>query len=67
MINEIQQEWKEKKTVIMFTIRLKENNGVIGILDIYDINTIDKKAKIGIGLAKISGGKDLHLKQLKER
>ncbi len=64
ILNKIEKEWKEKKTVIMFKIQLKETREIIGLLDIYDIERIDKKGKIGYWLGRNYWGRGYVLESL---
>jgi [ribosomal protein S5]-alanine N-acetyltransferase len=57
IIAEIEKERKQKKTVILFKIQLRETNETIGVLDVYDINKTDKNAKIGYWLGRNYWGK----------
>ncbi|MDO8509108.1 MAG: GNAT family protein [Nanoarchaeota archaeon] len=56
----IKEFWlDEKKGNVGFSIRLKEENKVIGIIDIYSIKKEHKKAKIGYWIGKKYRGKGL--------
>ncbi|MEK6908555.1 MAG: GNAT family N-acetyltransferase [Nanoarchaeota archaeon] len=66
ILREIEKEWKEKKTVIMFKIQLKDNGNIIGVIDIFDINKTDKNAKVGYWLGKDYRGNGYALEALKE-
>ena len=65
IISEIEKEWKEKKTVVMFKIQLKETKKTIGVLDIYDIDRRDKHAKTGYWLGRNYWGKGYALEAVK--
>jgi [ribosomal protein S5]-alanine N-acetyltransferase len=66
MIREILEESRDKKTVAMFTIRLKGTQKIIGCLDIFDINRLDKQAKIGYWLGRNFWGKGYALEAARD-